>query len=112
MHACTYTYTRTYIYLDVDETNEQPTAARSHLLNNPGFLALMEDPELGKHLPLLNMIIPLYNEQAAGAATSALQVFGVPTRYWRHMHHTVLLVVVHFVFSIRYAEEMLCWIHF
>ncbi|CAM9600232.1 unnamed protein product [Ectocarpus sp. 6 AP-2014] len=51
----------------------EPTAARGHLVKNPGFMALMKDPELGKHLPLLNMILPLYNEQAAGAVTTGAQ---------------------------------------
>lgn len=51
----------------------EPTAARGHLVKNPGFASLMRDPELGKHLPLLNMILPLYNEQAAGAVTSGAQ---------------------------------------
>lgn len=52
----------------------EPTAARGYLVKNPGFIALMKDPELGKHLPLLNMILPLYNEQAAGAVTTGAQV--------------------------------------
>eukprot|EP00752_Nemacystus_decipiens_P009643 g8614.t1 len=51
----------------------EPTAARGHLVQHPGFMALMKDPELGKHLPLLNTILPLYNEQAAGAVTSGAQ---------------------------------------
>eukprot|EP00903_Cladosiphon_okamuranus_P014404 g13372.t1 len=51
----------------------EPTAARGHLVQNPGFMALMKDPELSKHLPLLNMILPLYNEQAVGAVMSGVQ---------------------------------------
>lgn len=37
-------------------------------------MALMNDADLGKHLPLLNMILPLYDEQAAGAVSPAIQV--------------------------------------
>ncbi|CAM9438002.1 unnamed protein product, partial [Scytosiphon promiscuus] len=59
----------------------EPTAARGHLVKNPGFIALMKDPELGKHLPLLNMILPLYNEQAAGAVISGAQARRMLARF-------------------------------
>ncbi|CAM9409946.1 unnamed protein product, partial [Laminaria digitata] len=42
----------------------EPTVARGHLVNNPGFVSLMKDQELCKNLPLLNMILPLYNEKS------------------------------------------------
>lgn len=52
----------------------EPTAARGPLVSNPGFMSLTHDPDLGKHLSLFNMILPIYNEQAAGAVKSGLQV--------------------------------------
>lgn len=75
--------------------NAQPTAthpheasaARGNLAKNPGFLSLMKDPELSKHLPLLNMILPVYNEQAAGAVST-----GAQARYSWPWHSTVLRV--------------------
>lgn len=51
----------------------EPAVARGHLVNNPGFASLMKDQELCKNLPLLNMILPLYSEQVAGAANSSAQ---------------------------------------
>lgn len=52
----------------------EPTAFKGKIVNNPGFVSLMQDPELSKYLPLLNMILPLYNEQAVGAVTTAAHV--------------------------------------
>ncbi|CAN0258056.1 unnamed protein product [Ascophyllum nodosum] len=61
-----------------DNTPETPssfesTAVRENLLKNPAFASLMGHSELSKDLPLLNMILPVYNEQAMGAVTANAQ---------------------------------------
>lgn len=51
----------------------EPAVAREHLVNNFGFASLMRSHDLCKNLPLLNMILPLYSEQTAGATNASAQ---------------------------------------